>query len=71
MKPTVVPSITKRTAPPGVPVAGASADTSALIVTGWPNTDGLGDVVATVVVCAVSTSWSRLALAPANLASPW
>ena len=44
--------------PPGVPVAGAFAVTSARIVTCWPNTDGLGEEVTVVVVCATSTSWS-------------
>ena len=69
-KATVVPSMRIRATPPGVPVAGAWAATSARIVTDWPKTDGFGDDVTEVVVAPGSTSCSRELVAPANLASP-
>src|ERR1043166_6171521 len=43
------------TVPVGVPVPGATAATVAVRMTGWPNTDGLGDETSVVVESALLT----------------
>ena len=45
------------TLPVGVPAPGAAADTDAVIVTGWPNTDGDPDDATLVTVAALPTTW--------------
>jgi hypothetical protein len=47
----VVPSL-KVTVPVGVPPPGATAETVAVRVTDWPNTEGFADDTTTVVVLA-------------------
>src|SRR5437879_12534108 len=56
---TVAPSLNV-TVPVGTPVPGATGLTTAVRVTAWPNTDGLGGAVRLVVVCEFTT-WVRAA----------
>jgi hypothetical protein len=58
---TVVPSL-KVTVPLGVPMAGATADTVAVSVTGWPTMEGFADdarVIVVVLVEAGLTVWVK------------
>ena len=57
----VVPSLNV-TVPLGVPAPGATADTVAVRVTDWPNTDGFTDELTAVVVFAWLTTWLSVAL---------
>ena len=55
------------TVPVGVPVPGATADTVAVNVTDWPDTDGLGDVdVTDVEVVILLTVSGIVPLLPAK-----
>jgi hypothetical protein len=51
--PSVVLPSKNVTDPVGVAVAGATGDTVAVKVTGWPNTDGLAELRNAVVVAAL------------------
>ena len=54
---TVVAPSLNTTLPVGVPAPGAAADTDAVIVTNWPNTDGDPDDAMLVTVPALPTTW--------------
>jgi hypothetical protein len=57
--------------PVGVPVPGACADTDAVNVTGWPNTDGDPDDEMTVAVPIwLATSETAFDVLPVKVASP-
>ncbi|MFI1538650.1 hypothetical protein [Streptomyces anandii] len=55
----------KTTVPVGVPAPGATGATTAVMVTGWPTTDGSGDDDTTVVVAAWFTVCVSEPLEPA------
>ena len=54
--PIGLPPSRKVTAPIGVPAPGAIAETVAVKVTDWPNTDGFADEVTVVAVFALFTT---------------
>jgi hypothetical protein len=56
-EPSVVAPSLNTTVPVGVPVPGACADTDAVNVTDWPNTDGDPDDAMLVTVAALPTTW--------------
>lgn len=58
--PSVVAPSLKVTVPVGVPVAGAVAETVAVNVTDWPDTDGFAELTATVVLPPLFTVWLRV-----------
>ena len=66
----VAPSL-NTTLPVGVPVPGATADTDAVKVTGWPNTDGDPDDEMTLAVPIwLATSEMVFDVLPVKVASP-
>ena len=59
------------TLPVGVPLPGAAADTVAVKVTAWPNTEGFVAETSEVVVAAWLTTWLKVVEAlVVKLASP-
>ena len=61
----------KLAVPVGVPAPGATALVVAVRVTGWPNTDGLGEDATVVVVAAWLTTGDTVGeVLPVKLASP-
>jgi hypothetical protein len=70
--PIEVPSAKKVTVPVGVTVPGTVGETTAVKVTGWPATLGLGDAETEVVVLVLFTVWvsGGLLLLPLKLPSP-
>lgn len=62
--------MTKVTVPVGVPVPGATGVTVAVIVTGWPKTDGSGEEVTVVRVDALRTTMTPVPVDEVKLASP-
>jgi hypothetical protein len=72
--PRTVPPSLKVTVPLGVPMAGATADTVAVRLTGWPRTEGLADVARVIMVVFVDaelTVWVKgVDVLAAKFASP-
>ena len=60
--PIEFPPSRKVTVPVGVPTPGANADTVAVNVTDWPNTDGFTEEVTVVVVSALITEMLAFAV---------
>ena len=69
--PKVVAESRNVTVPPGVPAPGALADTVAVKVTDWPNTDGFVVLVTAAVLASRFTVWVMAAdVLPPKLVSP-
>src|ERR1700716_1445604 len=69
--PMLTPASWKVTVPVGTPEPGAFAETVAVNVTPWPETDGLADELSTVVVASLFTIWvSGAEVLGRKLASP-
>ena len=69
--PKVVAESRNVTVPPGVPAPGALAETVAVKVTDWPNTDGLALLVTIDVLASRFTVWVMAAdVLPPKLTSP-
>ena len=67
--PSVVAPSLNSTVPVGVPVSGATTDTDAVNVTGWPNTDGDPDDETPVAVFALPATCTSFDVLPAKDAS--
>ena len=69
--PKVVAESRNVTVPPGVPAPGALAETVAVNVTVWPNTEGLAELATVVVEPSLFTVCNRLPdVLALKLASP-
>ena len=69
--PKVVAESRNVTVPPGVPAPGALAETVAVKVTDWPNTDGFELLVTVDVLASRFTVWVMAAdVLPPKLTSP-
>src|SRR5579862_1615915 len=69
--PSVADPFLNVTGPVGRPLPGAFAVTAAVKVTGWPETEGLGEEVRVVVVPSLLTDWlSAPEMLPLKLPSP-